>query len=124
MEFRGKDDNGRLQFAFTHGKNYQEMQFHFLDCLQTHDPQSLSTYSVIYFDSVCNFEVNLLRIYPCHIDALLQMSEVYKQTGDVARSGEAVGILFSRFALKQKLIIYRASFAFIRKEFSCHVSTR
>ncbi|KAI8928135.1 transcriptional repressor TCF25-domain-containing protein [Entophlyctis helioformis] len=62
-------------FSFTHSRSYQEVQFQFIQCVNTHDPNTIS---------------QLLRMHPYHIDALLQLSEVSKHNGDVATASELI----------------------------------
>jgi hypothetical protein len=82
MEYAGKGDDCLSRFKFTHSRTYREAHFHFLDCLNTHDPQNIMA---------------LLRVYPFHLDSLIQMSEVYKHTGDVARAGDTIEQVLHQF---------------------------
>ncbi|KAJ3114487.1 Transcription factor 25 [Physocladia obscura] len=62
-------------FEFTYSSTYNEIQIMFLQCVNTHDPGTIS---------------NLLRAYPFHIDALLQSSEVAKHNGDINTAAEYI----------------------------------
>ncbi|KAJ3313757.1 Transcription factor 25 [Boothiomyces sp. JEL0838] len=63
------------QFALIHSKDYQSLQFQFYNAIETHDPNA------IFY---------ILEQYPYHFSALLQMSEVCKQNGDLDTAFEYV----------------------------------
>ncbi|XP_062817767.1 ribosome quality control complex subunit TCF25 [Anolis carolinensis] len=52
---------GIQHFAFEHSREYQQVQFKFLDAVETMDPNNL---------------VLLLQMNPSHVDSLLQLSDV------------------------------------------------
>ncbi len=64
-------------FTFTHSKFYSDVQVQFLTAVNTHDPQALT---------------NLLHMFPYHIDSLLQLSEVYKASGNAASAADFIGM--------------------------------
>ncbi|KAJ7986192.1 hypothetical protein DPEC_G00348230 [Dallia pectoralis] len=53
--------DGRQYFTFEHSRDYQQVQFKFLDAVESMDPNNI---------------VALLQINPYHIDCLLQLSDV------------------------------------------------
>jgi len=68
MELIETKDDGSLMFKFTHSTKYQEVQRMFLDCVASYNPNNIA---------------ELLRRYPYHVDSLIQLSEVFKQSGDI-----------------------------------------
>lgn len=67
MSILEKTDNFTL-FSLTHSKNYQALQMEFFQMVETHNPDNI---------------MQILRKNPYHIDSLLQMSLVYKHSGDI-----------------------------------------
>eukprot|EP01137_Pigoraptor_chileana_P034551 Opistho-2@27278 len=68
MEYLGSFDAGRdLRFELVHNAGYQEAQGRFLDAVDTLDPSSIAA---------------VLNMHPYHVDALLQLSEICKMSGD------------------------------------------
>ncbi|KAM6943360.1 ribosome quality control complex subunit TCF25 [Xenentodon cancila] len=53
--------DGIQYFTFEHSRDYQQVQFKFLDAVESMDPNNI---------------VALLQLNPCHIDSLLQLSDV------------------------------------------------
>lgn len=53
--------DGIQHFTFEHGRDYQQVQFKFLDAVESMDPNNI---------------VALLQLNPYHIDSLLQLSDV------------------------------------------------
>ncbi|CAK6954919.1 transcription factor 25 [Scomber scombrus] len=53
--------DGVQHFTFEHGRDYQQVQFKFLDAVESMDPNNI---------------VALLQLNPYHIDSLLQLSDV------------------------------------------------
>ncbi|TKS70084.1 Transcription factor 25 [Collichthys lucidus] len=53
--------DGFQHFTFEHGRDYQQVQFKFLDAVESMDPNNI---------------VALLQLNPYHIDSLLQLSDV------------------------------------------------
>ncbi|KAM9861368.1 ribosome quality control complex subunit TCF25 [Aulostomus maculatus] len=53
--------DGAQHFTFEHGRDYQQVQFKFLDAVESMDPNNI---------------VALLQLNPYHIDSLLQLSDV------------------------------------------------
>eukprot|EP00833_Pecoramyces_ruminatium_P007610 jgi/Orpsp1_1/1181642/evm.model.c7180000078030.2 len=68
MELIETKDDGTLVFKFTHSTKYQEIQRIFLDCVASYNPNNIA---------------ELLRRYPYHVDSLIQLSEVFKHSGDI-----------------------------------------
>ncbi|KAJ3295412.1 Transcription factor 25 [Blyttiomyces sp. JEL0837] len=64
---------GVFKFGYTAG--YAEVQMMFMQCVNSHDPEMMTF---------------LLRSHPYHTDALLQMSEIAKQNGDINTASEYV----------------------------------
>ncbi|XP_054856903.1 transcription factor 25 [Eublepharis macularius] len=58
---------GEQQFAFEHHREYQQVQFKFLDAVESMDPNNL---------------VLLLQVNPYHVDSLLQLSDVCRMQED------------------------------------------
>ncbi|KAJ3182612.1 hypothetical protein HDU87_007950 [Geranomyces variabilis] len=75
MELLDTNENGTSEFAFLHARAYQEIQRGYLECVRTHDPNTIQ---------------NLLHLYPYHIDSLLQLSEIAKHSGDIALASELI----------------------------------
>jgi len=74
MEFEGIK-NGKNYFRFVWSSSYKKLQEEFFMCVQTHDPNSFQY---------------LLDTHPYHVDSLLQLSEVCKQTGDLDKALELI----------------------------------
>ncbi|CAG8665076.1 8378_t:CDS:10 [Dentiscutata erythropus] len=68
-----EEKDGILYFTFTHSLQYQSIQMSFIQCVATHDPNTIYA---------------LLRDNPYHIDSLLQMSEIYKMSSDLVMAQE------------------------------------
>ncbi|ORX50360.1 DUF654-domain-containing protein [Piromyces finnis] len=68
MELTETKDDGTMVFKFTHSMKYQEIQRMFLDCVASYNPNNIA---------------ELLRRYPYHVDSLIQLSEVFKHSGDI-----------------------------------------
>ncbi|KAL3901050.1 MAG: hypothetical protein SGCHY_000900 [Lobulomycetales sp.] len=62
-------------FSFTHSNAYKGIQKTFFDVVATHDPNRITF---------------LVQQYPYHIDSLLQLSEISRQSGNVTQSAELV----------------------------------
>ncbi|XP_062501672.1 ribosome quality control complex subunit TCF25-like isoform X2 [Corticium candelabrum] len=65
--------NGCQHFSFVHSPQYQTIQFSFLDAVESFNPDNISA---------------VLRLYPYHIDSLLQLSEVCKMSEDRQMANE------------------------------------
>ena len=63
-------------FKFVHSKSYQETQLQFLQCIHTHNPETIA---------------QLLAMHPYHIDCLLQLSDVAAHGGDHAMAADLNG---------------------------------
>ena len=63
-------------FSFQYSSTYEEIERMFLDCVNSHDPASISS---------------LLRVYPFHVNSLIQMSEVFRHNGDLETAAEYIG---------------------------------
>ncbi|NWU91270.1 TCF25 factor, partial [Upupa epops] len=59
--------NGALYFTFEHHREYQQVQFKFLDAVESMDPNNI---------------VLLLQMNPYHVDSLLQLSDVCRMQED------------------------------------------
>ncbi|CAG8451110.1 3284_t:CDS:10 [Funneliformis mosseae] len=70
-----KEEEGIYYFKFMHSQQYQIVQSDFLQRISTHDPNAV---------------FSLLHENPYHIDSLLQMSDVYKMSGDHTMAGELI----------------------------------
>ncbi|CAG8768849.1 35148_t:CDS:2, partial [Racocetra persica] len=68
-----EEKDGVFYFTFTHSNQYQTVQLTFMQCVATHDPNTIYA---------------LLRDSPYHIDSLLQMSDIYKMSGDLVMAQE------------------------------------
>ncbi|XP_065827170.1 ribosome quality control complex subunit TCF25-like [Oscarella lobularis] len=64
---------GCQYFRFVHSSSYQKVQFEFLDAVESLDPENIAA---------------VLRMYPYHIDSLLQLSEICKMTEDRQMAAE------------------------------------
>ncbi|KAJ3302923.1 hypothetical protein HDV03_004435 [Kappamyces sp. JEL0829] len=62
-------------YSLSHSKSYETFELMFYQCIATHNPDML---------------YNVLKEYPFHICSLLQLSEVFKQQGDVAMAGDFI----------------------------------
>ncbi|XP_038070196.1 transcription factor 25-like [Patiria miniata] len=71
LEIKG----GYQYFTLEHSKDYQQVQFQFLDAVESLNPQNLTV---------------LLQMHPYHIDTLLQLSEVCKMSEDRQMAAELV----------------------------------
>ncbi|KAF2480000.1 transcriptional repressor TCF25-domain-containing protein, partial [Neohortaea acidophila] len=81
MEIEEKRADGTILYRFTHNRFYQDVQAQFQMAVESMDPQRL---------------VTLLQHNPFHISTLLQVSEIAKQEGDHATSGDLLSrALFS-----------------------------
>jgi hypothetical protein len=67
--------NGISYYAFRHSEQYQDVQLEFLNAIATHNPDAL---------------VFLIRRHPYHVDALLQLSEIAKHSGDWSAAGDFI----------------------------------
>ena len=67
--------NGDMVFQFTHSPQYQEVQLTFLRAVSSFNPDNISA---------------ILRNSPYHIDSLLQLSEVFKMSGDTQTAADFV----------------------------------
>ncbi len=74
MDDRQVDGHGKA-CDWKHSRAYKEAQYNFLDAARSFDPNSLYA---------------LFRIYPWHIDTLLQLSEVLRHQGDLGQAGDFV----------------------------------
>eukprot|EP00118_Oscarella_pearsei_P009265 m.52463 g.52463 ORF g.52463 m.52463 type:complete len:613 (+) comp34210_c0_seq2:12-1850(+) len=72
MEQVEKKD-GCQYYRFVHSSAYQQIQFEFLDAVESLDPENISA---------------VLRMYPYHVDSLLQLSEICKMTDDRQMAAE------------------------------------
>lgn len=67
--------DGITYYAFRHSEQYQDVQLEFLSAIATHNPEAL---------------LFLTRRYPYHVDSLLQLSEIAKQSGDWTAAGDFI----------------------------------
>ncbi|KAJ2788236.1 hypothetical protein GGI15_000041 [Coemansia interrupta] len=71
-----KDKTGGVWFALEHSVRFRTIQIEFLSAVATHNPDAIA--AIVYH-------------HPYHVDALLQLSEILKQTGgDFGEAGELV----------------------------------
>jgi hypothetical protein len=73
MEVVEKNADGTVEYRYVHNRAYQDVQSQFESCVASMDPNRL---------------VVLLQHNPYHISTLLQVSEIAKQEGDHATSGD------------------------------------
>ncbi|XP_050395527.1 transcription factor 25 [Patella vulgata] len=66
---------GYQYFDFDHNSAYQEVQFLFLDAVESLNPQDI---------------VNLLHLHPYHIGGLIQLSEIFRMSEDMAAAAELI----------------------------------
>ncbi|KAG2232357.1 hypothetical protein INT48_007372 [Thamnidium elegans] len=67
--------DGITYYAFRHSEQYQDVQLEFLNAIATHNPEAL---------------LFLTRRHPYHVDSLLQLSEIAKQSGDWTAAGDFI----------------------------------
>ncbi|KAK4512793.1 uncharacterized protein ATC70_003500 [Mucor velutinosus] len=67
--------DGITYYAFRHSEQYQNAQVEFLQAVATHNPHAL---------------LFLTRTQPYHVDSLLQLSEISKQSGDWHAAGDFI----------------------------------
>ncbi|KAI9495455.1 transcriptional repressor TCF25-domain-containing protein [Zychaea mexicana] len=70
-----ENKHGVSYFAFKHNEEYQDAQLEFLNSVTTHDPNAL---------------MFLVSRNPYHVDGLLQVSEMAKQSGDWTVAGDCI----------------------------------
>ncbi|KAK3597518.1 hypothetical protein CHS0354_018110 [Potamilus streckersoni] len=70
-ESKGND----LYFVFEHSPQYQEVQIRFYDAVESLNPQNIA---------------NILQEHPYHIDALIQLSEVFRMSEDMQMASELI----------------------------------
>ncbi|PWN53219.1 DUF654-domain-containing protein [Violaceomyces palustris] len=73
MSMDVKDGEGGRLCSWEHSRAYREVQMQFLQAVQSYDPNSLMA---------------LLRVYPWHIDTLLQLSEISRHQGDLGQAAD------------------------------------
>ncbi|KAJ1945105.1 hypothetical protein FBU59_002410 [Linderina macrospora] len=75
-EIMDKDRTGGMWFGITHSPRFRTIQLEFLSCVMTHNADGVAA---------------LVYQHPYHVDALLQLSEIIKQTGgDFGEAAELV----------------------------------
>lgn len=67
--------NGYQYFSYEHSSQYQQVQFQFYDAVESLDPQNIG---------------NILQLQPYHIDALIQLSEVFRMSEDMQMAAELI----------------------------------
>jgi hypothetical protein len=70
-----KEDDNFIEYCFEHNTDYQRIQFAFLDSVESLDHNNI---------------INVLHIYPYHIDSLIQMSDVSRIHDDTAMAGDLI----------------------------------
>eukprot|EP00743_Colponemidia_sp_Colp-15_P004118 GILK01004446.1.p1 GENE.GILK01004446.1~~GILK01004446.1.p1 ORF type:complete len:684 (+),score=124.18 GILK01004446.1:41-2092(+) len=85
------NETGQQFFKYRYSASYQEVQNQFEACVATFDPQNIA---------------NLVAHYPFHVDALLQLTEVYKVQGEFQSAAELI-----RRALFTHELAWHPSFA-------------
>jgi hypothetical protein len=68
-------DEGVVFYTFTQNQRYREIQRHFYHAINTHDPNSI---------------MGVSQLQPYHLDSLLMLSEIAKQSGDIGTAGEMI----------------------------------
>ncbi|XP_071957587.1 ribosome quality control complex subunit TCF25-like [Antedon mediterranea] len=71
----GSSKNGYQYFNFEHSKEYQKVEFQFLDAVESYNPSNL---------------ISLVNMHPYHINSLLQLSEVCKMSEDLQMATELI----------------------------------
>lgn len=66
---------GIQYFAFEHSTNYRQVQYKFLDAVESMNPDTL---------------VSIINEYPHHIDSLIQLSDSCKISEDLAMAAELI----------------------------------
>ncbi|ESO95076.1 hypothetical protein LOTGIDRAFT_117499, partial [Lottia gigantea] len=66
---------GYQYFEYEHNSAYREVQFLFLDAVESLNPQSI---------------VDLLHLHPYHIGGLIQLSEIFRMSEDMAAAAELI----------------------------------
>ncbi|SPO31369.1 uncharacterized protein UTRI_06499 [Ustilago trichophora] len=72
MDVVDSPTHGRI-CAWKHSKAYRQVQMQFLQAVRSYDPNALMA---------------LLRVYPYHIDTLLQLSEYSRHQGDLGQAAD------------------------------------
>ncbi|TKY87066.1 hypothetical protein EX895_003743 [Sporisorium graminicola] len=72
MDVLDSPAHGRI-CAWKHSKAYRQVQMQFLQAVRSYDPNALMA---------------LLRVYPFHIDTLLQLSEYSRHQGDLGQAAD------------------------------------
>lgn len=72
MDVLDSSTHGRI-CEWKHSKAYRQVQMQFLQAVRSYDPNSL---------------VALLRVYPYHVDTLLQLSEYSRHQGDLGQAAD------------------------------------
>ena len=72
MDVLDSPSHGRI-CAWKHSKAYRQVQMQFLQAVRSYDPNALMA---------------LLRVYPFHIDTLLQLSEYSRHQGDLGQAAD------------------------------------
>ncbi|XP_045193322.2 transcription factor 25-like [Mercenaria mercenaria] len=67
--------DGCQYFLFEHNQQYQKVQFEFYDAVESLNPQNIE---------------NILQLQPYHIDALIQLSEVFRMSEDLNMAAEMI----------------------------------
>ena len=88
--------NGCQHFSFVHSPQYQNIQFEFLDAVESFNPDNIAVHDTTHqqplFLVILRFiSQAVLQLYPYHIDSLLQLSEVCKMSEDRQMANELIG---------------------------------
>lgn len=75
MDKVGDSKEGKQEFTFVWSESYQIVHQAYLSCVQSGNPQTLAL---------------LVQQHPFHVEALFQLSEYLKSTGDLKNAGELV----------------------------------
>jgi hypothetical protein len=65
-----------IEFAFEHDKQYQGIQFMFLDAIESMDHNNI---------------ISVLHVNPYHIDSLIQMSDISRMSDDTQMAADLIG---------------------------------
>lgn len=67
--------HGVQYFTFQHSKAYQQIEFHFMDAVESLNPQNI---------------MDILKVHPHHVNCLLQLSEISRINEDMPVAAELI----------------------------------
>ncbi len=68
-----------IEYTFEHDKQYQGIQFMFLDAIESMDHNNI---------------IGVLHVNPYHVDSLIQMSDISRMSDDTQMAADLIGSLF------------------------------